>query len=91
MKGKVKNYFADRGFGFIRTDSGEDVFVHARVVKQASLSQLEAGQIVEFEIGMVQGRTRAVSVAVIFDPAKDRRHEAAASVFARPSGLPRRV
>lgn len=78
MRGTVKNYFPDRGFGFIRSDGGEDVFVHATVLKRCGLASLEAGQTVEFEKARAaDGRERAVSVTVVADPAKRRLFEAA--------------
>lgn len=48
-KGKVKWYNGIRGYGFIEADNGKDVFVH-RTGLNASVSDLETGQEVEFEI-----------------------------------------
>jgi CspA family cold shock protein len=50
VQGKVKFFDADRGFGFIGRDSGEDVFVHASNL-QAGTTFLTEGQTVEFEVG----------------------------------------
>jgi len=50
MQGKVKFFDADRGFGFISRDSGEDVFVHVSNL-QASGTTLTEGQTVEFDVG----------------------------------------
>ena len=50
MQGTVKFYDADRGFGFIKADGREDLFVHASNL-QAGVESLADGQAVEFEIG----------------------------------------
>ena len=41
MQGKVKYYNPDRGFGFITTDAGDDVFVHISAA-QLSLGDIDA-------------------------------------------------
>jgi cold shock protein len=51
--GKVKWYDADKGFGFLTRDDGEDVYVRASALP-AGTSTLKAGTRVEF--GVVQGR-----------------------------------
>ena len=50
MQGKVKFFDADRGFGFIGRENGEDVFVHVSNL-QAGTTVLSEGQAVEFEVG----------------------------------------
>lgn len=50
VQGKVKFFDADRGFGFIGRDGGEDVFVHVSNL-QPGTTVLVEGQSVEFEIG----------------------------------------
>ena len=53
MRGTVKFYNADKGFGFVTRDDGErDVFVGSRVVEACGLTSLREGQCVEFEIGL---------------------------------------
>ncbi|MEZ5219269.1 MAG: cold shock domain-containing protein [Ilumatobacteraceae bacterium] len=54
MQGTVKFFHAERGFGFITPDKGEDVFVHVSNLHPAANATLNDGQTVEFEIG--QGR-----------------------------------
>lgn len=51
--GKVKWYDADKGFGFLSTDEGGDVFVRASALPDGTES-LRSGTRVEF--GVVQGR-----------------------------------
>lgn len=64
--GKVKWFNADKGFGFLAEDDGEDVFVH-RDALPTGVTELKPGQRVEF--GIVQGRkgNQALSVRVL-DP-----------------------
>lgn len=50
-KGKVKWFNATKGFGFISTDEGEDVFVHYTALKEnGEFRTLDEGQEVEFEV-----------------------------------------
>jgi CspA family cold shock protein len=50
LRGRVKNFNDDRGFGFIAVDDGgPDVFVHVRDVKRAGRESLTPGEIVEFD------------------------------------------
>ena len=51
MKGTVKWFNAAKGFGFISTENGEDVFVHFSALEETGeFRTLEEGQAVEFEI-----------------------------------------
>lgn len=49
--GKIKWFNADKGYGFIKPDSGGgDVFVHVPPADQATIMSLDAGQKVRFEL-----------------------------------------
>ncbi len=50
MKGTVKWFNASKGFGFIKPESGEDVFVHYSAIQSEGYKSLEEGQAVEFEV-----------------------------------------
>ncbi|KXB67824.1 cold shock-like protein CspE [Parvimonas sp. KA00067] len=51
MKGTVKWFNATKGFGFISTENGEDVFVHYSALEETGeFRTLEEGQAVEFEV-----------------------------------------
>jgi cold shock protein len=64
--GRVKWYDAEKGFGFVTTDDGGDVFVRSDALP-AGLTALKSGTRVEF--GLVQGRKgdQAIQVSVL-DP-----------------------
>ncbi|EHY91509.1 cold shock protein [Staphylococcus saprophyticus subsp. saprophyticus KACC 16562] len=48
--GTVKWFNAEKGFGFIEVEGGNDVFVHFSAIAQEGYKSLEEGQAVEFEI-----------------------------------------
>ncbi|MCT2534913.1 cold shock domain-containing protein [Aquibacillus koreensis] len=50
MTGKVKWFNAEKGFGFIEREGGDDVFVHFSAIQSEGFKSLEEGQEVEFEI-----------------------------------------
>jgi cold shock protein len=66
--GKVRWYDVDKGFGFLSTDDGEDVFVHASALP-AGTTSLKQGARVEF--GIVDGKRgkQALTVVVLDQPA----------------------
>ena len=66
--GKVL-FFRSNGFGFIELADGSDVFVHRSNV--AGNVKLNAGDVVEFEIGPARNdpnKTQAVNVKIIDRP-----------------------
>ncbi len=50
MQGKVKWFNAEKGFGFIEREDGDDVFVHFSAINSEGFKTLDEGQEVEFEI-----------------------------------------
>ena len=49
-QGKVKWFNAEKGFGFIERESGDDVFVHFSAIQGEGFKTLEEGKEVSFEI-----------------------------------------
>lgn len=50
QKGKVKWFNAEKGFGFIESESGTDVFVHFSAIAMDGYKTLEEGAEVEFDV-----------------------------------------
>ena len=50
MNGKVKWFNAEKGFGFIEREGGEDVFVHFSAITGEGFKTLDEGQSVEFAV-----------------------------------------
>ena len=65
--GKVKWYDAEKGFGFLSQEQGEDVYVRSSALPQG-VDGLKAGQKVEF--GMAAGKRgpQALSLTVLEEP-----------------------
>ncbi len=50
QKGTIKRLIADRGFGFIKTERGEDLFFGRNQLQGVDYGSLREGQKVEFEV-----------------------------------------
>lgn len=53
MTGTVKWFNSEKGFGFITTEEGNDVFAHFSQIQKEGFKTLEEGQKVSFEV--IQG------------------------------------
>ena len=63
--GTVKWFNAAKGYGFIQPQGGgKDVFVHISAVERAGLSDLNEGQVVEYEEVSNKGKTSAENLKV---------------------------
>src|SRR4249919_1756477 len=49
--GTVKFFNAEKGYGFISREGGDDVFVHFSAIEGTGYKSLEEGQRVEFDVG----------------------------------------
>jgi CspA family cold shock protein len=65
MQGKVKWFNADKGFGFIEREGGDDVFVHFSAIKMEGYKALEEGQKVEFDLTTGQRGPQAENVTIV--------------------------
>ncbi|EOP93093.1 cold-shock protein [Bacillus cereus] len=61
-QGKVKWFNAEKGFGFIEREGGEDVFVHFSAIQIDGFKSLDEGQRVTFEVEKGQRGLQATNV-----------------------------
>ncbi len=62
MIGKVKWFNAEKGFGFIEREGGDDVFVHFSAIQSQGYKSLDEGQTVEFDLEKGQRGPQATNV-----------------------------
>lgn len=66
MKGTIKWFNNQRGYGFIVEESGSDIFVHySQIIQQEGYKTLAEGDSVEYEVSEKDGRKIAVNVRKI--------------------------
>lgn len=67
--GTIKKLVNDKGFGFIQTGDGGDIFFHHSTVQNAQFDQLTEGQQVEYTVEQGQGQKgkgpRAATVTAV--------------------------
>jgi cold shock protein len=61
--GTVKWFNTNRGYGFIKPEDGNDVFVHASAIQDGD--SLQDGQAVEFDITQGQKGPQATNVRAV--------------------------
>jgi len=66
--GTVKWFNADKGYGFIAPESGEDVFVHFSAIQSTGYRSLDEGQAVEFDITSGPKGPQAANVRLLERP-----------------------
>jgi cold shock protein len=54
-KGTIKKLIGDKGYGFIQTEEGKDLFFHRNQLQGMEFSSLKEGQEVEYEAGPGRG------------------------------------
>ena len=65
MKGTVKWFSAENGYGFIEKEDGGDVFVHFSAIQADGFKTLNEGQQVEFDVVSGARGDQAANVRVI--------------------------
>ena len=65
--GKVRFFNAEKGFGFLTTEDGEDVFVHVSALP-AGTTSLRQGTRVDFSVAEGRKGKQALSVTVLDTP-----------------------
>jgi len=63
--GTVKWFNAEKGFGFISQEGGDDLFVHYSEIQANGFRSLEEGAKVEFEITQGRKGLQASAVTVV--------------------------
>ena len=63
--GTVKFFNAEKGFGFISRESGDDLFVHYSNIQGNGYRSLDQGQRVEFDVAPGRKGDEAQNVRVI--------------------------
>ncbi|ARQ03635.1 MULTISPECIES: cold-shock protein [Staphylococcaceae] len=61
-QGTVKWFNAEKGFGFIEVEGGDDVFAHFSAIEGEGYKTLEEGQAVEFNIEEGQRGPQAANI-----------------------------
>ncbi|KRN03726.1 MULTISPECIES: cold-shock protein [Holzapfeliella] len=62
VNGTVKWFNADKGFGFITQENGEDVFAHFSAIQSDGFKTLDEGQKVTFDIEQSDRGPQAVNI-----------------------------
>tara|TARA_R100001244_G_C5106868_1_gene120176 strand:- start:249 stop:452 length:204 start_codon:yes stop_codon:yes gene_type:complete len=62
--GTIKK-LTDRGFGFIKQESGKDIFFHCSFLENVEFEDLEEGDQVSYSIGQGEKGPRAEDIRVI--------------------------
>ncbi len=65
MIGKVKWFNSSKGFGFIETENGQDVFVHQSAIQSGGFRTLSEGQTVQFDINTGPKGQQATNVQIV--------------------------
>jgi CspA family cold shock protein len=65
MKGTVKWFNEKKGYGFINTEEGKDVFVHFSAIKGEGFRTLYEGQKVELDVEDSPKGPHAANVIVV--------------------------
>jgi CspA family cold shock protein len=86
--GTVKFFNAEKGYGFISREGGEDVFVHFSAIQGTGYRSLEEGQQVEFDIGPGRKGDEAQNVRAICAHLHQNNEEAGSARARPPSFLP---
>jgi CspA family cold shock protein len=61
--GKVKWFNNAKGYGFIETEAGSDLFVHYTAIQGDGFKSLKEGQMVQFEVAEGEKGPQAINVS----------------------------
>ena len=63
--GAIRRLVKERGFGFIKSDDGQDLFFHRSELRGVTFELLKEGESVEFEKGEGPKGPKAVNIKLI--------------------------
>lgn len=64
MTGTVKWFNSEKGYGFITTENGEDVFAHFSQIQVDGFKSLDEGQIVDFDVEASDRGDQAMNIYI---------------------------
>lgn len=64
-QGTVKWFNAEKGFGFISQENGDDVFAHFSAIQSDGFKSLDEGQKVEFDVEQGQRGLQATNITKV--------------------------
>ena len=62
MNGTVKWFNAEKGYGFITDDNGNDIFVHYSAIQGEGFKTLDEGESVQFDVTQSDRGPQAINV-----------------------------
>ncbi|NLY09230.1 MAG: cold-shock protein [Tissierellia bacterium] len=65
MNGTVKWFNAEKGYGFITTEEGADVFAHFSQINKEGFKTLDEGQAVSFDVVEGQKGLQAENIVIL--------------------------
>lgn len=71
MRGIVKWFNNEKGYGFITNDEGKDIFVHYTGIESEGFKTLKDGDNVKFNIIKVEKGLQAFDVRVVTEESND--------------------
>jgi len=63
--GTVKWFNSEKGYGFIKMENGEDIFVHFSAIQTSGVKNLQEGQKVTFEVVKGNRGLQAANVQLV--------------------------
>jgi CspA family cold shock protein len=67
VRGTVKWFNSEKGYGFISRENGDDLFVHYSEIQAGGYRSLDEGAAVEFEVTQGKKGLQASAVTVVQD------------------------
>lgn len=64
MRGRVKWFNNEKGYGFIEYTENEDIFVHYSAIRQDGYKTLSEGQVVDFTLVETAKGYQAINIEV---------------------------